>query len=96
MRRRNGSLQFVQDNSLLALGYQTDMPGNNHHAIAQVRGIVSFYPNTLVHLLQRPKWKAIHGHIGDDLMIHLLSTFYICQRITSTGDAWVQVHKFFD
>jgi hypothetical protein len=57
-------LQNDSATNIITLGYREASPGINGHRIAQLNGIVCYYPNTLVSILKTPKWNRLHEKIG--------------------------------
>jgi hypothetical protein len=52
-----------------------------------------YYPNTLVALLKRPHWEALHRLMGDDLFMHLLLHYVILVELPGVQRSFVQVSR---
>ncbi|GLD92821.1 hypothetical protein PINS_up001400 [Pythium insidiosum] len=79
------------DSNVLTLGYREVSPGPAGHRVAHMNGVMSYFPNTLVTMLQRPVWEALHQHIGDDLLLHLLLNFSLFIRVHAASPTYVQL-----
>lgn len=61
------------------------------HRVAHSNDVMCHYPNTLVAVLKRPCWQALHKLMGDALMIHLLLHYAIFTKLRQPKGSYIQV-----